>query len=279
MQKGMGFGAKARVEGMHVRTITLEGAANVRDLGGIDAGEGLSVKQGLFYRGDALNGLTDQGARDLSQKYRVSCIIDLRCGWEREKRPDKDIFGVENLHMPFYDLEKTGIEYTKSIPGSKVTGHDIVCDPDDFYRSMPNLLTSKMAAKALEEIFSRAASGQAVYEHCSGGKDRAGIMALLILSILGVSREGILEDYLLTNANRDKNIAPVFERFKTLMGGDEDLAWKVTENHRARPENLVAYYESVDERYGSMDDYLSGCLGFDEERRRALRAKFTIPRA
>lgn len=273
-----GLDAKACIEGTQVRTIKLEGAANARDLGGIDAGNGLVVKQGLFYRGDALNGLTGQGARELSQKHRVACIIDLRCGWEREKRPDRELPGVENLHMPFYDLEKTGIEYTKSIPGSRVTGHDIVCDPDDFYRSMPNPLTSKMAAKALEEIFSRASSGQAVYEHCSGGKDRAGIMALLILTILGVSREEILEDYLLTNVNRDKNIVPVFERFKNLMGGDEDLAWKVTENHRARPENLVAYYESVDERYGSMDDYLAGCLGFDAERRRALRAKFTAPR-
>lgn len=260
-----------------MRAIEIEGITNARDLGGVPVFGNRVVKRGLIYRGDALCKLSDAGKTRLKHQYGIQCIVDVRCGWEREAKPDVPIIGVENLHIPFYDLEKVGIEYTKSIEGSKVTGRDIVCDPDDFYRSMSNPLTAKMMREGLECIFDHALKGEPIYEHCSGGKDRAGIMALLVLTILGASKEAILEDYLLTNEGRDKNIESIFERFLRLMGGDEDVAWQVTNNHRARPENLAAFYESVNERYGSMDTFLTDILGFGQERRERLRAKLTEP--
>ena len=263
------------VERRSVRVVELEGVTNARDLGGIPVAGDRVVKRGLIYRGDALCKLSDSGRTKLKHEYGIRCVIDVRCGWEREAKPDVDIVGVENLHIPFYDLEKVGIEYTKSIEGSKVTGRDIVCDPDDFYRSMPNELTAKMMAQGLETIFAHALAGEPVYEHCSGGKDRAGIMALLVLTILGASKEDILDDYLLTNEGRDKNIESIFERFLRLMGGNEEIAWQVTNNHRARPENLAAFYESVDERYGSMESFLTDVLGFGPVRRDELRAQLT----
>lgn len=260
-----------------MRAIEIEGITNARDLGGVPVAGNRVVKRGFIYRGDALYKLSDAGKTRLRHQYGVRCIVDVRCGWEREAKPDVSIIGIENLHIPFYDLEKVGIEYTKSIEGSKVTGRDIVCDPDDFYRNMPNPLTAKMMREGLDCIFEHALNGEAVYVHCSGGKDRAGIMALLVLKILGASDEIILEDYMLTNEGRDKNIESIFERFLRLMGGDEDVAWQVTNNHRARPENLKAFYESVDERYGSMDSFLADVLGYDQKRREELRAQLTEP--
>ena len=142
---------------------------------------------------------------------------------------------------------------------------------------MPNPLTAKMMREGLDCIFEHALNGEAVYVHCSGGKDRAGIMALLVLKILGASDQVILEDYMLTNEGRDKNIKSIFERFLRLMGGDEEVDWQVTNNHRARPENLKAFCESVNERYGSIDSFLGDVLGYDQKRREELRAQLTEP--
>ena len=107
------------VERRSVRVVELEGVTNARDLGGIPVAGDRVVKCGLIYRGDALCKLSDSGRTKLKHEYGIRCVIDVRCGWEREAKPDVDIAGVENLHIPFYDLEKVGIEYTKSIEGSK----------------------------------------------------------------------------------------------------------------------------------------------------------------
>ena len=260
-----------------MEVVELEGLTNVRGLGGIPVGDGRLVKHRLFYRSDNLSLITEADKRRIKDVMGVRCVIDLRVGWEREAKPDTDIEGVLNLHIPFYDKEKVGIEYTRSIEGSKVQGHDIVCDPDHFYRSMSNPLTARMMAKGLDTIFCYAEKGEATLQHCSGGKDRAGIMALLILTVLGASREDILEDYLATNVGRDKNIDAIYARFLRLMDGDEEKAWVVTENHRARPQNLLAFYESVDERYGGMEQFLDGTLGFDRKRRARLVELCTCP--
>lgn len=268
---------RSQQRGKAMRAIELEGATNVRDLGGIPVAGGRVVRRGLIYRGDALCKATAADVCKLSEELGVRCVVDVRCGWERTAKPDVAIPGADNLHIPFYDLEQVGIEYTRSIEGSVVSGHDIVCDPDDFYRAMPNPLTAGQMRAALDQIFSCALAGKPVYEHCSGGKDRAGILALLVLTVLGASREDILADYLLTNIGRDKNIQSTFARFKRLMGGDEEAAWVVTNNHRARPENLEAFYESVGQRYGGMEPFMIEVLGYSAQRCRNLRELLTEP--
>ena len=202
----------------------------------------------------------------------ISCIIDVRCGWEREAKPDVQIEGVENLHIPFYDLEKVGIEYTEPAAGTKTVGRDIACNPVPFYRSLANPLTVNQMRKGVDAVFAHATQGKPVYIHCSGGKDRAGIMSLLVLTILGANEEAILEDYLLTNLSRDKNYDKVYARFLRLADGNEQRARELVESHRAQPSNLVAFREEIDERYKSMDAFVRNQLGIDDARKAELRA-------
>lgn len=251
----------------------------MRGLGGMPTHGGSRVKPGLFFRGSSLHALTKEDVSYLSQELQIARIIDVRCGWERDKKPDAAVPGADNLHIPFFDKELVGVDYTKSIPGSFPVGNDIVCDPLDFYAAMPNPLTAKMMRKALDAVFECTAVGKTVLVHCSGGKDRAGIMALLVLEVLGASRQDILADYLLTNESRDKNLAPIMERFTRLMGGDPEKGREVTQAHRANAQNLDAFYASVERRYGSVDDFLTQQLGFDQQRREELRAACCEPAA
>ena len=84
-----------------MRAIQLQGTDNVRDLGGIPVGGGRAVAPGLVFRGSALHNLTDDDRRVLFNDLGISCIVDVRCGWEREAKPDAVPQHVENLHIPF----------------------------------------------------------------------------------------------------------------------------------------------------------------------------------
>ncbi len=260
---------------MSLSFIELDGVRNVRDLGGIVVCGDRRVAEGLFYRGSALCAITDEDADTLFRSCGITCVVDLRTGWEREAKPNVLPASVEELHIPFYDLEKVGIEYTRCAPGTHPNGRDIACDPIDYYRSLANGRTVDQMRKALDAIFERACRGEAIYEHCTGGKDRAGIMALLILMVLGASRDAILDDYLLTNVDRVADEPRIYERFRGLCDSDE-AARAMTKAHRACPENLDAFYEAVSENYGSMDDFLQNQLGFDRARCEDIRACCTV---
>ena len=130
------------------------------------------MKSGLLYRGCALADATDHDKDVLFNDLGISCVIDLRCGWELEAKPDHLPDGVEYLHIPFYDLEKVGIEYTESSEGTKTVGRDVACEPSRFYRSLSNRLTTAQMRQALDEVFAHSTAGRPVYTHCSGGKDR-----------------------------------------------------------------------------------------------------------
>lgn len=248
--------------------INLEGINNVRDLGGIVVAGDRCIKSGLFLRGSALYSLSEKDAAVLFKEHQISCIIDLRTGWERAEKPDKEFQGVENLHIPFYDLEKVGIEYTEPAAGTKVIGRDVACDPDHFYRSLANLLTVAQIKKSIQLLLKRSISGLATYFHCSGGKDRVGILTLCLLHVLGANKECVEQDYLLTNVARDTHIQAAFERFLRFTN-DEERAWEITYAHRARPENLSAFYEAVDEAYGSFDSFIEKQLGVDDALRKS----------
>lgn len=261
-----------------MRVIELQGVANVRDLGGTPVGDGRVVADGLLYRGSALAGATEEDCRVLFDNLGIRYIVDVRCGWEREAKPDVQVPGVENLHIPFYDLDIVGIEYTEPAEGTKTVGRDVACNPDRFYRSLSNELTVGQMRKGLHAIFGYACQGMPVYQHCSGGKDRAGIMALLTLTVLGACPEAVLDDYLFTNVSRDKDYDKTYARFLRLADGNEELARELVESHRARPENLTTFYEAVDEAYGSMDSFVCEQLGLDDAEIMRIRECCTTTR-
>lgn len=278
-------------------TIHFERLRNVRDLGGTpvegkrgpDApsaggardrtaarGDGTRcVKRGLLFRGATLHGASAADLEMLFGRLGVKCVIDLRCGWERAAKPDPEADGVVNLHIPFYDKDIVGLEYTRKLPGTIRIGHDFACDQVDFYRSTANPATVAQMGRALDALFSHAASGMPVYLHCTGGKDRAGILAALALEVLGAGRDAVLADYLATNASRDAHIQGTYERFLRLCEGDEQRARELCDSHRASPQNIGAFYDEVDARYGGMEPFIACQLGIDAARRALLQDALT----
>ena len=175
---------------------------------------------GLIFRGSALSECAREDSHILFDELGISYVVDLRCGWEVEAKPNRIPSHVEYLHIPFYDQEKVGIEYDRS---------------------------------ALHIVLNAASDGDSVYFHCSGGKDRAGVLSALILQTLGASANDVIEDYLATNIEREKDYDRLFERFLKLANDDEVLAHELVISHRARPENMDAFYNSIIDSYGSVE--------------------------
>ncbi len=258
--------------GSKLQVIELHSIDNVRDFGGIEVGGDRKIPHGLLYRGSALHGLTDRDATILFDSLSISCTIDLRCGWECEAKPNYVNNHIDQLHIPFYDKDKVGIDYRENAEGTEIVGKDIACDPDHFYRSLSNPLTVAQMRECLHQIFARITNGKAVYFHCSGGKDRTGIIAMLVLEALGASEDDIMADYLFTNVARDRTIDQTYERFLRLAKGDEQKAKELTDPPRPRPDNQTAVRESVGSRYGNKDEFFANQLGIDGNDRVRLQA-------
>ena len=79
-------------------TIEFQGIVNVRDLGRIPVAGGRIVAPGLFYRGGSLAKATEQDLELLFGELGVSCVVDVRCGWELESKPDIIPDGIEYLY-------------------------------------------------------------------------------------------------------------------------------------------------------------------------------------
>lgn len=95
--------------------------------------------------------------------------------------------------------------------------------------------------------------------HCTAGKDRTGFAAAMFLSALGVSRDDIFRDYLLSSAG-------ALEKFSALVKTAPQFTSVVT----VRREYLEAAFGEIDANFGSVEKYLTKELGVDLDRIRAI---------
>lgn len=252
--------------------IALEGAVNFRELGGYPAGDGRRVRYGLLYRGGNLDALQSPADRAVLESWHLRDILDLRSAGECIKHPDPEVPGAEYHRVcamrmadgTEMDFSSSGIERLAAEKAAfeKAAGHP-VHDYDWFsvlYRQMPFENPAYHTLFALLEQH----RGPLLF-HCTCGKDRTGIAAMLILLALGVDRETAVRDYMLTNTYRHEII-------------EASLRGKSPEERR-----LQLSVEGVDEamgtgaideilrRFGSYEAYFSAEFGLDAGRLAALR--------
>ena len=125
------------------------------------------------------------------------------------------------------------------------------------YRNYPFLY-----AHAYRELFDRLSKGERVVVHCTAGKDRAGTAAALVLTALGVPRETVFEDYLLTNRYWDRG-----GREKPGMDAET-----VASIFSARREYLEGTFTAIESRFGTVPGYLDDHIGLGGQALSALRS-------
>jgi protein-tyrosine phosphatase len=248
--------------------VHLAGAPNFRDLGGLVTTDGRRVKSGLLFRSQSLDRLTAADRARLST-LGVKTIVDLRSNEERMSHPQiwsgsaapRQISSNYSLASNAYGqaLRRDGL-----MPAD---AHDIMAN---VYRDMPasfapqyRMLFSQLRYGATPLVF-----------NCTGGKDRTGVAAALLLALLGVSKPQIIDDYLRSgqyhtspysvgSGGESREMTQHDRVLAVVMGVDRDF--------------IQAALDAVDQDKGGVEAYLMNDLGLSRQDLQAIRNRYLEP--
>lgn len=251
-----------------MQNIKLKGLRNTRDLGGLQSPQGV-VRSKLLLRGGHLHDVGPREAEALQAQFDLRYIIDLRTDMERDEKPDAKIPGAEYRHMPILDEATVGITHEQ-----RTDDHASLLSrlPDirELYAGMVSGVQAQRLAAVVHLAMDAASRGQAVLYHCTEGKDRTGVVSLVLLWMLDVPMEAIMQDYLFTNGYAQARARKYYWLVR-VMKRDKAAASKVRGLFLADKGYLGAAIEAVEQSYGSMRAFVTDGLGVDEAEREAFK--------
>jgi protein-tyrosine phosphatase len=253
------------------RWVDLDGAANVRDLGGLALTAGGRTARGVLLRADNLQDLSARDVGRLVDELGVRAVVDLRTGVEvaLEGPSPLDADGrVEIRHRSLLPEsgERTDVAADARLPWQ---GKPLQGDPREsravrsylgYLRDRPDSIVA-----ALRDV---AHGSGATVVHCAAGKDRTGVVCALALEAVGAGREAIVADYVATG----DRLVPLLARLRSSPTYAADLDGRPDELHRPRPETMSRFLELLDEHHGAPLGWLEA-HGFGARDVQALRAR------
>ena len=240
------------------RRLELEGAYNVRDLGGYETVDGRSSRWRRFLRADSLHRLSPASQAKLVD-YGVRTAVDLRRTDETEVEPN--VF-VGSAEVAYYHKNMIG--------DSLVDPTGAMAYPERAVSFYPLILDERLdqIGETLA-ILAAPDSGTALF-HCAGGQDRTGLIAALLLGVAGVPAQTIAEDYTLTAEY-------IVDRYRGPDAPTEvDPADYTVEAYRQRncmPEVMLLTLDHLDQRYGGVEGYVRAA-GLSDRQIGDLRRSF-----
>ena len=181
-------GGKIHVKDAPVRWMNIDGVANVRDMGGWKTGSGKTVKYGMLYRGQKLEGVTEEGIATIKQ-LGLKTEFDIRYASQKFQTP--------GTGMNYEFIESPG-QYDNVLN----TNGDVF---KASYKRVFELLADK--------------NNYPFYAHCNAGADRTGTFAFIVNGVLGVSYEDLTRDFELTSFGSNSTSA---KRWRADDTGDKD---------------------------------------------------------
>ncbi len=257
------------------RWIDLEGAVNVRDLGGLATVDGGTTRFGRVYRSDNLQGLTARDVGLLVGELKLRHVVDLRSGAEVSLEGPGPLTAVPEVnihHLTLFaeggrntDVEADTIEADKVLPWQEQLEEDLAeLRVTGFYygylRDRPDSVLAALRALAHDD-------GAAIV-HCAAGKDRTGVVSALALEVAGATREAIVADYVATG----ERLEGILARLRASPTYRDDLDSRPADDHRPRAEYIEQFLGVLDDRFGGPLSWLAA-QGWAESDSRALRSR------
>lgn len=220
----------------NARWIELEGAFNVRDVGGYPAADGF-IRTNALLRADSLHKLTPADQQILLD-YGVRTVIDLRHASE--------VNSAANVFAQSTDVNYHAVPIFEGQPEAASPES---ADLAGVYRYIVDQCQRRLA-KALQTI-AHAPEGT-VLVHCTAGKDRTGVVTALALAAVGVPRKTIIEEYALTTE--------AMKRLRPRLLGNPDIKPEmipyIEKMLGSEPELMESLLTYLDNQYGGTDPYL-----------------------
>jgi protein tyrosine/serine phosphatase len=254
--------------------IELEGAVNVRDLGGLATLDGRKTVPGRLLRGDNLQELSPADVAALVQDIGLTTVIDLRSTAElisEGPAPLDGVSAVRHVHHPV--LPEKGLA-TDAVADVLLphNDRDRCRYPDDPRCGHYLGYLEDRPDRVVAAIRSIAQSRGAALVHCAAGKDRTAVVIALALSAVGVRPAAVVADYAATG----ERIDAIMERLRRSPTYARDVDSKPTDSHGPRQETMTAFLAEMDARYGGSALWLAD-HGFNECELGRLHAKLCSP--
>jgi protein-tyrosine phosphatase len=236
--------------------INLDGAVNVRDLGGLPTADGGKTAGGRLLRADNLQELTAADVTRLVRDVGVTTVVDLRSSAELESEgpaPLDAVAGVRHAHHPVLPELGTATDVVADAlgvrreadrsryPGDPLTGHYL-----GYLEDRPDQVVAAVRSVATAE--------GAALVHCAAGKDRTGVLVALMLSAVGVRPEAVVADYAATG----DRVEEVLARLRRSPTYAADIDRQPAAAHRPRPETMAAFLDQLESRHGGAVNWLAG---------------------
>lgn len=230
------------------RLVRLSGAHNVRDLGGYRSSFGGTVRWGRVFRAGRLDELTAPDVEAL-RSLDLAVVYDLRTAEERSHAPDV----VPTVHVPLLAEERMRAA-TPPAGGDRDAG-------ERFLAEMTMAMLRNAGPQIGAIMFTLADPTRTpMMFHCTAGKDRTGLVAALILELLGVGRDDVLDDYELSAAlHRPSDIRSMLDHV-----ADRGIPPEVAAGMLAAPRGVMrGVLRDVDGEFGGVERYLAERGGLD----------------
>ena len=221
------------------RHLTLEGCFNFRDLGGYAAAGGRRVRWRRLFRADGLHRLSPADLTVLS-RLGLATVVDLRTPREVHERGriEWPAAGLAYHHLPMLDVLPEADEFSGWVEPGYVAAR---------YADM--LRHGREAVARAVEVLAEPSAQPAVF-HCAAGKDRTGILAALVLGLLGVADEDIVADYALSRGAMGRMVEWIRRQYP-----DVDLERTSAAMVAAEPDTMVRFLAAFRADHRSFDDY------------------------
>ena len=258
------------------RLLPLEGGRNFRDLGGYATTDGRTVKWGKIYRSGVLAGLTEQDYQFIDE-LDIKTIVDFRANSERSsevtKWHDSEVKVIQKDYEMDFDFSEIGTLLRRP----------------DLSKEMLEGMMAQFYPKILDdqkqnytEMFSSLVnSDDGLLFHCTAGKDRTGVSAVLVLSALGVDKQTAIDDYLATNHYLDpralmpKNNADMDPKMAAMMKMFASLPPEVAQPLVGVTQPLIeAAIAKMEAEHGTILEYIKQELDVSDDDLLVLRQKY-----
>ena len=259
-------------------SLGIHGLPNLRDIGGYETNDGSTVLKLRTYRSSAFNPIS---AADLEKLRTIGLKndYDLRSPFEIEERPDiippntrytdLDVLAsLQNVVLPHTLIG--GLLRNPAVESAKLGGaHGAEMVFINLYRDFVSQPSARESYRTLFLSVSDPSTSPNVF-HCTNGKDRTGWAAAALLTLLGVPKDKVYEDYLLSNVYllpQHQKEMDVFEA----QGGDRGI---LEAFFGVKSAYLDAAFDEMNKRYGSIEQYFSKGLNISEAEQMKIKAYY-----
>lgn len=256
------------------QTLNMSTISNARELGGYQTRDGKTVREGVLLRTAALTDASQEELDSLINDYNLTAIIDMRASYELAEDPEPAVDGVAQYNFKIMDeqmmarraaaiqdvLTDPNVDPVKRM--TAILEADVISD--QMYVEFLQGETGKTGFRDFFRVLLETPEGNAVLWHCTNGKDRTGVAAMLLLGVLNVDEEIIMEDFLLTNVFFEAEISAMRQKLGAYIQDEamlEELMVTGKGVYAPYMQNAIDY---IKENYGDIPGYVKAELGLTD---------------